>query len=100
MSDAVQSRRFELHRAIDVSGVSGTGVVADGVEFGDGVVVLRWRGEFPSVVFHDRGIESVVHVHGHGGSTKVVWLDARHKSRLRSNPELRARRRDPPPPSV
>lgn len=70
------SRRFELHRTKDITGVSGTGVVADGLEFPDGVVALRWRGGFPtSVVFHDRGIESVRQVHGHGGATRIVWLD-------------------------
>jgi hypothetical protein len=71
------SRRFELHRHEDVSGVSGIGVVADGVQFPDGIVSLRWRGEFPtSVVFHDQGIESVAAVHGHNGRTQIHWLDA------------------------
>ena len=70
------SRRFELHRDEDATGVSGTGVVADGCAFPDGVVALRWRGGFPtSVVFHDRGIEAVEAVHGHGGRTRIVWLD-------------------------
>lgn len=70
-------RRFELHRDQDVTGVSGEGVVADGVEFPDGTVALRWRGGWPtSVVFHDRGIEAVEAVHGHGGATRIVWLDA------------------------
>jgi len=70
------TRRFELHRITDITGVSGTGVVADGVVFPDGVVALRWRSDWPtSVVFHDRGIESVQAVHGHGGATRIVWLD-------------------------
>lgn len=69
-------RRFHLARDEDITGVSGTGIVADGCVFPDGVVVLRWRGGFPtSVVFHDRGIEAVEHVHGHGGATRIVWLD-------------------------
>lgn len=70
-------RRFELHRDEDVSGVSGTGVVAEGVAFGgDGPVALRWTSEWPtSVVFHDRGIESLEAVHGHNGRTRIVWLD-------------------------
>lgn len=69
-------RRFELHREVDVSGVSGTGVVAEGVEFSDGAVVLRWRTDWPtSVVFHDRGVASVKAVHGHDGRTKLIWLD-------------------------
>lgn len=70
-------RPFQIHRDTDVSGVSGTGVVADGVEFPDGSVALRWRGDWPtSVVFHDRGIRGVEAIHGHGGATRVVWLDA------------------------
>ncbi len=70
------ARRFELHRDTDVSGVSGTGVVAEGIAFTDGVVALRWRSEWPtSVVFHDRGVDAVQAVHGHGGATRIVWLD-------------------------
>lgn len=69
-------KRFELHRTTDVSGISGTGTVAEGVAFTDGTVVLRWKTEWPtSVVFHDRGIEAVQAVHGHGGATRIVWLD-------------------------
>lgn len=65
---------FLLVRDEDVSGVSGTGAVAQGVEFQDGVVVLRWLGEYPtSVVFHDRGMDSVVAVHGHDGLTRIVF---------------------------
>lgn len=33
--------RFELVRDVDVTGISGTGVVAEGVEFSDGTVALR-----------------------------------------------------------
>lgn len=68
-------RMFELHRDEDESGKSGTGVVAQGVEFGDGTVVLQWSGVWPtSVVFHKEGIESVIHLHGHGGKTRLVFL--------------------------
>jgi hypothetical protein len=76
-----QHRRFVLQRDTDVSGVSGTGVVAEGVEFSSGVVALTWLSAWPtSVVFHDRGIESVEAVHGHGGATRIVWLDERTTS--------------------
>jgi len=69
-------RAFVLQRDEDVTGVSGTGVVAEGVEFSDGTVSLRWTSEWPtSVVFHDRGIESVRAVHGHDGRTRIVWRD-------------------------
>lgn len=70
------ARRFELHRDNDISGVSGTGVVAEGIEFTSGVVALSWLSAWPtSVVFHDRGIESVQAVHGHNGATRIVWCD-------------------------
>lgn len=82
-------RRFELHRDEDVSGVSGTGIVAEGVAFSDGgPVALRWTSEWPtSVVFHDRGVESLEAVHGHNGRTRIVWLDA---------PEARGEQPAPP----
>lgn len=69
-------KRFHLQRDEDVSGVSGTGVIAEGVLFSDGTAVLRWLGGFPtSVVWHDHGMESIVAVHGHQGRSYVVWLD-------------------------
>lgn len=73
---SVTPRAFVLERLEDVGGVSGTGTVAEGVEFSDGTVALRWTSEWPtSVVFHDRGIESVRAVHGHDGRTRIVWVD-------------------------
>jgi hypothetical protein len=72
----VSHRRFVLERDDDVSGVSGLGIVAEGVVFFDGVVALRWTSAWPtSVVFHDRGMEAVEAVHGHNGKTRIVWLD-------------------------
>lgn len=70
-------RRFVLERDEDVTGVSGTGIVAQGVWWPDGdVVALRWTSAWPtSVVFHDKGIESVEAIHGHNGATRIVWLD-------------------------
>lgn len=69
-------RRFYLIRDVDITGVSGTGVVAEGVLFSDDSVILRWLGDWPtSVVFHDRGIMAVRHVHGHEGATRISFLD-------------------------
>lgn len=68
-------RRFYLHRVVDETGISGTGVVADGVVWQDGTVTLKWLGEHTSEVSWPRGMESVEHVHGHGGKTVVVWRD-------------------------
>ena len=69
-------RRFYLHRTEDVTGVSGTGVVAEGCVFSDGTAVLRWLTDWPtSVVWHDRGADAIEHVHGHDGRTRIIYLD-------------------------
>lgn len=74
MTTEQMPKPFVLVRDVDVSGVSGTGVVAQGVEFADGTVALRWLSEWPtSVVFHERGIEAVKAVHGHSGATRLVF---------------------------
>ncbi len=67
-------RRFVLDRKRDVSGVSGTGHVAEGVEFSDGTVAMRWRGDAPSTNVYP-SIEAVQRTHGHGRATRVLWLD-------------------------
>jgi hypothetical protein len=68
-------RRFYLQRDEDETGISGTGKVAEGVEFTDGPVVLRWIvGEHRSTVLWE-SMEAVVIIHGHGGKTRIVWED-------------------------
>lgn len=69
-------RRFVLARDVDHSGVSGTGIVAEGVLFSNGLVALGWKGEWPSINMHI-GMDSITAIHGHGGDTKVIWLDPR-----------------------
>lgn len=67
-------RRFKVVREKDVTGVSGVGVVADGVEFDDGAVVIRWRGDHKSTVIWDC-LNDALMVHGHHGATWVEWVD-------------------------
>lgn len=67
-------RLFILQRDEDVSGVSGTGTVAEGVEFADQRVVVHWLGEHGTIVVHE-SIGSVYAIHGHEGRTRIVWLD-------------------------
>ncbi|HZC53767.1 MAG TPA: hypothetical protein VE441_14890 [Mycobacterium sp.] len=66
-------RYFRLNRREDPSGVSGTGIVATGIEYDTGQAVVTWLGEWPTVDIHLRGLESVEHLHGHGGSTVIEW---------------------------
>lgn len=71
-------RRFKLERLKDITGISGTGFVAEGVVFGDGRVAMRWVvGQYPTTVVHD-SIASVeaLHVAGHGaGNNRLLWID-------------------------
>lgn len=67
-------RRFLLIRDEDVSGVSGTGAVAEGVLFATGKVVLSWCSEYRSVTVYDT-VGDLEMVHGHGGRTRIAWLD-------------------------
>ena len=71
-------RRFVLEREHDVSGVSGTGTVAEGVEFSDGSAVVKWIvGEHQSIVVWpgSDAATSIEAIHGHGGHTRVKWVD-------------------------
>jgi hypothetical protein len=68
-------RRFHFERKKDVSGVSGLGIVAVGVVFGDtGEAVLHWLGEHSSATIYHNLLD-LVHIHSHGGSTEIVWDD-------------------------
>ncbi len=82
-------RRFELHRDVDVSGVSGVGVVAAGVVFPDaadvafpdgGVLSLPpgwcrivWMTKVRSTSLWSSVAEAMA-AHGHDGATRLVWV--------------------------
>jgi hypothetical protein len=68
-------KRFILERHEDVTGVSGTGIVAEGIMFTDGTAVIHWiAGEHHSTVVWPN-ISSVEIIHGHNGATELVWKD-------------------------
>jgi hypothetical protein len=67
-------KRFRLVRAEDVSGTSGTGVVAEGVEFSNGQVTMHWLSQLESIEVC-ANIRVVEAIHGHEGRTKIEWLD-------------------------
>lgn len=67
-------RRFQLHRNLDISGISGTGLVAEGVEFSDGRVAVHWLGDMPTTTAHDE-MSWVEKIHGHQGATEIRFLD-------------------------
>jgi len=68
-------RRFYLDRIEDATGVSGTGIIAEGVVFTDGTVVLRWRTAHHSTGLYN-SLDEMVTIHGHDGRTVVKWIDS------------------------
>lgn len=71
----VTMRRFVLVRSEDVSGTSGIGVVAEGVEFSNGQIVIHWLSQLESVNVY-ANTKVLEQLHGHGGLTCVKWIDA------------------------
>lgn len=67
-------RTFDLVRHEDMSGISGTGVVAEGCQFFDGTVAMRWcvPGMPATTTIYGSSLD-VVRIHGHGGATEVKW---------------------------
>lgn len=76
------ARVFQVVRDVDMTGISGTGVVADGCQFPDGTVAVRWR-EVTGPNY-DRGvrattvifpsIDAVEALHGHNGATRIEFV--------------------------
>lgn len=76
-------RRFLLERIEDEGGVSGEGWVAEGVQFTNGLCALTWRyvagkpiaiGQFSSCATY-YSLDMLKQVHGHGGKTRVRFID-------------------------
>ena len=64
-------KEFYLQRNEDESGVSGTGIVARGVVFPSGKVVLEWQTFHTSLCIY-QNLSDVEAIHGHGGKTVVI----------------------------
>ena len=71
-------RRFILYRRHDATGVSGTGIVATGVVWPDGHAALRWKADDPREASSTSvwsSVADLLRVHGHGGLSKIFYLD-------------------------
>jgi hypothetical protein len=86
-------RRFYLNRTEDESGVSGTGRVADGVLFENGMYAVAFRSLHKGVIVYPSLAEMMV-VHGHEGRTEVVWIDDDPKAPKAAE---KASEEEPPP---
>lgn len=70
-SSEPQVSLYELMRAEDESGVSGTGYVADVVVWHDGKACVHWRTATTSTAVYD-SVDDLIKIHGHGGKTRLV----------------------------
>jgi hypothetical protein len=71
-------RSFTMQRGADASGVSGTGLVLEGVQFSTGVVVIHWltpppRGSIS--VFDSLDQFLAIHVQPHPDNRTVLQFD-------------------------
>jgi hypothetical protein len=67
-------KRFLLLRHKDMSGISGTGPVAEGVQFSDGACYISWLTAHNSEGRYS-SIQVLLDIHGHDGNTEVIWMD-------------------------
>lgn len=69
-------RLFNVIRIKDISGVSGCGKVAVGVEFDTRQVVVNWicrKGKETLEIHKD--IDCFIEIHGHNGATKIEYIE-------------------------
>jgi hypothetical protein len=66
--------RFILVRNKDATGVSGTGVVAEGIVFTNGMTVILWLRK-PYAMGIYQTLNDVISVHGHEGATEIHFID-------------------------
>lgn len=64
-------RVYKLIRNKDISGVSGTGLVAWATEYPNGMTTVCWAGAIESVVVY-RTLADAIKIHGHEGATEFV----------------------------
>ena len=65
-------RNFWLERTKDDTGISGLGVVAEGVQFTNGKCAISWLTNLTSTTIYD-DIETVEKIHGHNGDTLIIY---------------------------
>jgi hypothetical protein len=63
-------REFFLKRIEDVSGTSGTGIVAQGIILRSGRCVLEWNSELDSIEIV-KDLQTLLKIHSHNGKTKL-----------------------------
>ncbi|MFM2063756.1 MAG: hypothetical protein RLZZ507_3427 [Cyanobacteriota bacterium] len=72
--DGYHLNTFKLVRNKDVTGISGTGIVAVGCYFQSfgGLAVMQWLTDAASTAWYPGGWEQIELIHGHKGKTQIV----------------------------
>lgn len=72
--DGCYLNTFQLLRNKDVTGISGTGIVAVGCYFQSfgGLAVMQWLTEFTSTAWYIGGWKQIELIHGHNRKSQVV----------------------------
>lgn len=83
-------RRFHLYRRADPTGLSGTGIVAEGTLWSSGAVALHWPGN-PRSTSVWAGLDALLAAHGHDGLTEVRWIDGSERPAVIALPDLTSR---------
>jgi hypothetical protein len=73
-------RKFHLVREEDETGISGTGKVAEGIEFSNGWCAMSWLTAMHSVAVY-LNIKQLEAIHGHNGRTRVVFVETIQKTK-------------------
>lgn len=66
--------RLRLRRNQDETGISGTGIVAEGVQFSNGYCALTWLTPMHSVAVYPNTTQLEA-IHGHNGRTLIEFID-------------------------
>jgi hypothetical protein len=72
----VPVKRFQMVRKIDVNGVSGTGIVLEGVVTASGKCITEWREPYvTNTIFSSFEQFQAIHLDSHPGCSEIVWID-------------------------
>ena len=71
-----EPQRFFMNRLSDVTGVSGTGRVVNGVILPSGKVVLEWKHPHQTIGIYDNFQQFIIiHVESHPDANEVIFID-------------------------
>lgn len=77
-------KTFIFWRSEDVSGISGTGKVAEGCVFDSGECVVHWLGTKGSInIYHN--FDDLIAIHGHSGKTEILFDDKKEEVKKDGN---------------